>query len=211
LRISERNHKRQTVARCHTLLGVLATLAGRFPDAVQHLTQAEHVFRHAHQIQDLPNTLLARAELERRQKQWNDALATADAALRLAAPRKMLLDQADALVLRGRIRLDRARAAIQSIAPEEVGRAGDDFDQALTLARSCGYAWAERDALTHLAEAHARLGDRGKAATLERVAKTLFRRLLDTTPPDPNPFMWVYEKAKVFGAMHRSRFGQPAV
>ena len=105
----------------------------------------------------------------------------------------MLLAQADALVLRGRIRLDRARAAAQATSRREVERAGDDLDQALTLARSCGYAWAERDALTHLAEVHAQLGDTAKAAALGREAETLSRRLLDATPPDPNPFAWVYE------------------
>jgi len=194
LRICEREGWQEDVAVCHRLLGVLATLAGRFPDAAQHLTQAESVFRRAHQIKDLPTTLLARAELERRQDHWNEALATVEAALRLAAPRKMLLDQADALVLRGRIRLDRARAVAQATARQEVERASDDLDQALTLARSCGYAWAERDALTHLADVHSWLGDKAKAAALGREAETLSRRLLDTTPPDPNPFAWVYEK-----------------
>ena len=190
LRVCERYGWQEDVARCHTLLGVLATLVGSFPDAAQHLTQAESVFRRAHQIRDLVNTLLARAELERRQGHWNEASATTEAALRLAAPRKMLLAQADALVLRGRIRLDRARAAAQTTDRHEVKRAGDDLDQALTLARSCGYAWAERDALTQLAEVHARLGDNVKAADLGREAETLSRRLLHTTPPDPNPFAW---------------------
>jgi tetratricopeptide (TPR) repeat protein len=194
LRICERYGWQDDVARCHTWLGVLATLAGRVPDALRHLTQAESVLRRAHQIRDLPNTLLAGAELERLQGHWDEALATTEAALRLAAPRKMLLNQADALVLRGRIRLDRAGAATQGPDRQEVERAGDNLDQALTLARSCGYAWAERDALTHLAEVHARLGDRAKAAALGREAETLSRRLLDTTPPDPNPFAWVYEK-----------------
>ena len=106
----------------------------------------------------------------------------------------MLLDQADALVLRGRIRFDHARGAAQTTDRQEIERAGDDLDQALTLARSCGYAWAEHDALTHLAEAHTQLGDQAKAAALGREAATLSRRLLDTMPPDPNPFAWVYEK-----------------
>jgi tetratricopeptide (TPR) repeat protein len=143
-------------------------------------------------ISDLPKTLLAHAECERRQARWSEALAAVEAALRLAAPRKMLLDQADALVLRGRIRLD--RAAAEAAPRPEIERAGDDLEQALTLARSCGYAWAERDALTRLAETHVRLGDQGKAIALAREAETLSRRLLDATPPDPDPFAWVYEK-----------------
>jgi hypothetical protein len=57
------------------------------------------------------NTLLARTELERRQDHCNEALA--HCAWR---PGKMLLDQADALVLRGRIRLGRARVTAQATA-----------------------------------------------------------------------------------------------
>jgi hypothetical protein len=104
----------------------------------------------------------------------------------------MLPDQADALVLRGRIWLDRARTAPDAAAREAAERAGDDLDQALTLARSCGYAWAERDALTHLSDAHTLLGDTARAAAVGREAEALSRRLLDTTPPDPDPFAWVY-------------------
>ena len=113
--------------------------------------------------------------------------------MRLAAPRKMLLDQADALVLRGRTRLDRARAKPRSMDWGHIEHAEDDLDQALTLARSCGYSWAERDALTHLAEVQASLGHHTRAASLEREAETLSGRLADVTPLDPNPFAWVYE------------------
>jgi hypothetical protein len=151
------------------------------------------VLRRAHQIMDLPATLLARAELECCQSQWDGAFATVEAALRLAAPRKMLTDQADALVQRGRIRLDQARTRPLPIDRQLAEQAGDDFNAALTLARSCGYAWAESDALTYLAQVHALLGDQPKAAAVGREAETLSRRLLDTTPPDPNPFAWVYE------------------
>jgi tetratricopeptide (TPR) repeat protein len=192
LRLCEREGWQEHIARCRTLLGILATLAGRFTDAGGHLSQAESVFRRAHQIRYLPSMLLARAEYERRQVRWIEALAAVEAALRLAAPRMMLLDQADALVLRGRIRLD--RAAAEAASRQEVDRARDDLEPALRIARSCGYAWAERDALTHLAETRARLGDQAKAATLRREAETLSRRLADTTPPDPDPFAWVYEK-----------------
>jgi hypothetical protein len=58
----------------------------------------------------------------------------------------------------------------------------------VTLARSCGYAWAELGALIHLAEIHARLDDKAKAATLERKAETMPRGLLNSTPiPTPSP------------------------
>jgi hypothetical protein len=165
-------------------------MTGELASAGHRLADAEAALRRDRIFADLPKVLLARAKLERCDGHWNDALATVEAALRLAAPRKMLLDQADGLVLRGRIRLDCASAAAQATTRQEVERANDDLDQALTLARACGYLWAERDALTHLAEVHERLGDKAKAAALGREVEALSRRLLDTTAPDPNPFAW---------------------
>ena len=129
---------RNDVARCHALLGVLATPARRR----RHLIQAQSYFCRAHQIKDLPNPELACAGLERG-RGHSAGLATVEATLRLTAPRKMLLIQVDALVLRGRIRLDRtdARGPGHGTAGDRTRR--DDLYEAPTLARSCGYAWAE--------------------------------------------------------------------
>ena len=96
------------------------------------------------------------------------ALYRAAEALALAAPRGMRLVHADALVLRGRARL--LKAEIDSAA-----RALDDAEEALRLARDCGYAWAERDALFLEAETRAALSarhdsDNASAATRERDA-----------------------------------------
>ena len=109
---------RNDVARCHALLGVLATPARRR----RHLIQAQSYFCRAHQIKDLPNPELACAGLERG-RGHSAGLATVEATLRLTAPRKMLLIQVDALVLRGRIRLDRTDAAVQGAARQEIERA----------------------------------------------------------------------------------------
>jgi hypothetical protein len=70
--------------------------------------------------------------------------------LALAAPRGLRLVHADALVLRGRARMVEGQ-------PDNASRALDDAEEALRLARECGYAWAERDALFLAAEAHAKL------------------------------------------------------
>lgn len=109
---------RNDVARCHALLGVLATPARRR----RHLIQAQSYFCRAHQIKDLPNPELACAGLERG-RGHSAGLATVEATLRLTAPRKMLLIQVDALVLRDRIRLDRTDAAVQGAARQEIERA----------------------------------------------------------------------------------------
>ena len=87
-------------------------------------------------------------------------------ALALAAPHSMRPVHADALVLRGPARL--LEAAIDSAA-----RALDDAEEALRLARDCGYAWAERDALFLEAETRAALStrqdpDNVSAATRDR-------------------------------------------
>jgi hypothetical protein len=79
---------------------------------------------------------------------------------------RVLLDAvADALVLRGRALMLEGRA-------DCAGRAMDDAEEALRLARECGYAWAERDALFLKAEAHGALAaaqqGAGNAAASER-------------------------------------------
>ena len=62
----------------------------------------------------------------------------------------MRLVHADALVLRGRARILEGQ-------PDSASRALDDAEEALRMARECGYAWAERDALFLAAEAHSAL------------------------------------------------------
>ena len=165
---------------------------GGFPKATRLLAEAVSVFRRVHQIQELPGALLAQADLERRQCLWDEALRTIEAALRLAAPRDMRLDHADALVQRARIRLDRAQAGPSPASGTDADRAGDDLDAAVTIARDCGYAWAELDALFLLAEVQTVLGAPDKAARNRRAAETLSRRLLDTTPLDPDPYAFAY-------------------
>ena len=61
-------------------------------------------------------------------------------------------------------------------------RATDSCDAALQIARECGYAWAERDALALLAQSHALLKS-GRAAGFARAADILSDRLADASPP----------------------------
>ena len=84
------------------------------------------------------------------------ALQRAAEALTLAAPHGVRLVHADALTLRG-------RAMLLEGQPGSALRALDDAEEALHLARECGYAWAERDALSLVAELRAALaaGHRG--------------------------------------------------
>ena len=83
----------------------------------------------------------------------------------------MRLRHADALVLRGRIALD------QQASPLASAEALDDAGHALTIARQCGYAWAERVAL-QLMDALAAAGDRDGAQAARREAVAMTRRLI---------------------------------
>ncbi len=86
----------------------------------------------------------------------------------------MRLVHADALVLRGRARLLGAET-------DSAARAADDAEEALRLARECGYAWAERDALFLQADAHAALAASQDAANphAARRSRDLARRVRD--------------------------------
>jgi hypothetical protein len=188
LRVSQSNHWSDDVARCQWLLGMCDIVETRLPDASYHLAVAESTMRRGRMIANLPQLLTARADLERRRGQWGDALQTCDEALAFAAPRGFRLAQADALALRGRIRLERShRDSTLAAKPKRAAleRASDDADAALTLARQCGYAWAERDAMTVLAEVAKALGDDAGALTFRREAKALSARLRwDDARPD---------------------------
>src|SRR3954468_1783638 len=183
----------QDVAHCDCLLGRLAAEDGQFDVAAAHLEKAEAPFRRGGAVRDLLSVLLAKADLGLRRGDWEAGLAVAEEALRLAAQRGFRLVQADALVLRGRLILSQAVSEAEATLRQAAFRASDDGEAALTLARDCGYACAERDAWELLAETRGLTGDTSGAALARREAETLTRRLSDITPPDPNPFTWVYE------------------
>ena len=63
----------------------------------------------------------------------------------------------------------------------ELTRTLDDAGAALTIARQCGYAWAERDALQLKADALDASGHRDAAHAARREAEAMTRRLI---PPN---------------------------
>ena len=177
LRICRRNGWQDQVAGCRRVLGQVATLAGDHPADADHLAEAVGIVRRGHMLADLPAVLLALADLDRRRHAWPAAAGHVEEALGLAAPRRLRLHHTDALVLRGRIRLDHA-SADQRVAAEQ---ALDDATFAASLARECGYLWGERDAEQLLGDAHAALGDRDRARQYQREADALASRL--SVPP----------------------------
>lgn len=164
------------VAGCRLTLGRLDAVEGRLDAAVEHLTAAEGVMRRGHLLQRLPPVLLARGGVERRRRRWEAAWRFVGEALRIAMPRGMRLDHADGLVLRARLRFEQEKADRTGDAEalrDAALRAQDDLDAALTLARDCGYAWAERDALELLADTSTALGEHEKAHSFRRNADAL--------------------------------------
>jgi tetratricopeptide (TPR) repeat protein len=127
---------------CHAVLSQCALAEGRMDDAREHLGEAESIFRRGQVLFELGRLQIVAGRIALADKAAEDALERAAEALSLAQPRGMRLEQADALVVRGRARLMRA-----NIDPDAAARALDDAEEALRIARDCGYAWAERDAL----------------------------------------------------------------
>jgi SIR2-like domain len=148
LRICEENQWNDDVARCHYLLGWCALAEGIFDVAEIELRQAEQILHRGQLLFWLTRLHITAGELALAQKNAVGVFERAAEALALASPRGMRLVHADALVLRGRARLLEAQ-------PDAAGRALDDAEEALRLARECGYAWGERDGLFLKAGAHA--------------------------------------------------------
>jgi tetratricopeptide (TPR) repeat protein len=181
-RVCSRKAWNDQVARCKWLLGVIATAARDFANAADNISAAEEIVRRGQMIIELPRVLLARADLERCLHNWEAAVSAVDGALHLAAPRRMRLDHADALVMRARILLDRTINDTLSPRRPAAERAGDDLEAALSIARDCGYVWAERDALALLAEVNESLGLTESALILRHEATSLSRHLAVPIP-----------------------------
>ena len=174
------------IARCYWLLGRAEIVEGRFAAAHQALAEAESTMRRGQLLKDLPSVLLAQAELYRRKAAYPDAVRYTDEALRIAAPRDLRLQSmpmpsssgAVSSWTRPSIRLHQLDAATH--------RAQDDADAGLTLARQCGYAWAELDALTLLSDTAAGLGDHARANCYADEARALRHRLSPDDLKIPN-------------------------
>jgi tetratricopeptide (TPR) repeat protein len=179
LTISERNRWQDEIAFCHRVLGWLDTLADDHDRAAAHLVKATTILRRAHMLPELSQALLVQATLEHRRRALDDAEGYIQEVIAICSSRRMTLYLADALVLRGRIHLDRGKIAQASHNDmERLGaeQALDDAEDAHTLAQRCAYAWAERDAALLCGDAWARLGDTTRARDAYRQVEQLNHR-----------------------------------
>ena len=136
--------------------------------------------RKGHMMTELPNVLLARADLELARRDWEEAMRLAEEALELARLRGMLPLHSDALNQRSKIGLGRIRSDVWADSTGvdiRLAMAQDDAQAALDMARACGYRWAERDALGLLSETSAALVNVKSAVDWRREASQLSRQL----------------------------------
>jgi hypothetical protein len=158
------------IARCNWMLGACALLANRLNEAESKFALAEPVLDRGQFLFDVARLQVTAGSTALSR---NDASLAEDRAARaydLAAPRGMRLVHADSLVLRGRTRLlstnlDSAHGAV------------DDAEDALRIARDCGYVWAERDALYLQSDALTRLGQTEPARGAREEADMLAAQL----------------------------------
>ncbi len=168
------------IARCDLMLGRLSIIEGDHEKARESLAKSEIVMRKAHMMTELSQVLLVRADLFEKQEAWDDALRLAEEALELTRLRGMLPGQADSLVARGRVILAsmRRESTTRSLALGlRLNMARDDAQSALEIARGCGYRWAERDALSLMAETSSTSGDVTRTIEYRHEAENLDRQL----------------------------------
>jgi len=161
LKFCERFRRNDHSARCHWMLSVCALAAGRLDEAETELHRAEPVFHSGQLLFDLARLHVTAGSVALARRDAATALQRATETLALAQPRGMRLVHADAMVLRGRAHL--LEVSGESL-PDTLARALDDAEDALRIARDCGYAWAERDALALQADANTALAKADDAA-----------------------------------------------
>ena len=175
LRICEAEGWYQDVARCHQVLAACALAKGKPDEAEAQLRQSEPVFQRGQMLYDLARVHMTAGQVALARRDVTEGIRRSAEALALAQPRGMRLIHADALVLRGQARLLEAappvgRRARAGEPNDPVFRALDDAEEGLRIARDCGYAWAERDALFLQAETHTALSSAYRAADNEIAA-----------------------------------------
>jgi ATP/maltotriose-dependent transcriptional regulator MalT len=151
------------VARCHLIFGKVALVKEELAEAQSHLGKAEMIMRKGHMMTELPQVLLTQAEVLLAKSSFSAALQAADEGFELARLRGMLPTHAEALVVRGRIRLAQYSTEDPGGSQENgllSKMAADDAQTALDIARGCDYLWGQRDALNLLAATEACMAGR---------------------------------------------------
>ena len=167
--ICQMNNWYEDIGRCEWIFGWLDVLESRWDEAAEHLRAARDIFIRGHMIYDLSRLHVTESAMWLGRGDYRAAYDACERAREMAAPRNYRLVHADALVQRARIWL--------SLPAPQPGRARDDAEAALQIARFCNYAWAQRDACELLATACRQLGQPDEAARYQTEADQWSRRL----------------------------------
>ena len=177
-------------ATCHWILGICAIADRRAELAAEHLTQAAQIYERGDYLFYLSQVRITTAALELARRDFGSAHRLVTEALQIAQPRGMRLSHADGLVQRSRIRLAEALPITEiHYRLEALDYALVPTEEALAIARDCGYPWAECEALILQAEIYRLLADatggKGEQFRIRRdqaraTARTLEIRLLLT-------------------------------
>ncbi|OLE71219.1 MAG: hypothetical protein AUI36_02890 [Cyanobacteria bacterium 13_1_40CM_2_61_4] len=152
LKTSNRRSWKQDFAACHVILGRLDLQQQQFGTAREHFDIAESIFRRGHMLTDLADLLLAQARLHLQLENLEEAERHLEESVRISSPRELVLVRVDGLNLRAQVLLRKHRARRSNAATADVDAALDAADSSLSITRSCGYLWAERDAHALLRE-----------------------------------------------------------
>ena len=167
--ICQRYKWHQTIGQCDWIIGWLDVLEKHWDAAEVHLRAVRDIFTRGHMIYKLARLLVTESAMWLGRGEYRAAFDACERAREMAAPRNYRLVHADALVQRARIWL--------SLPEPQPGRARDDAEAALQIARFCNYAWAQRDACELLATACRKLGQPDEAARHQTEADQWNRRL----------------------------------
>ena len=127
-------------AGCFGMLAACALAQNNLIETQKFIKSAEKITRQGHMLYQLPQLFLINGNLSLQNNDIEHAERWANEALILSSARNMKFVHADSLVLLG-------KAILAQNTLSSASKAIDISENAQSLAKSCNYPWAERDAL----------------------------------------------------------------
>jgi len=153
IKICENSSWNRDLAICRQLQGWSHICRWQLTDAAEELGKAERILRPSGMAERICRLDWTWGLLAEAKGDYNEGLRRGDDALAVCADKGFRLWQADALVLRGRLRLMQFQKE-ECRDKELLEKAGDDGYEALKIAEQTGYVWPKVEALELLARYH---------------------------------------------------------
>jgi tetratricopeptide (TPR) repeat protein len=154
------------VAGCFRILGNLYCQECKIEDANDLLLKAEKIFRNGHMLAELSLVLQELSIIHYNSDELEQALILVEEALRISLPRRLLISQIKALIIRSKIWRKHSIVDTNTRDSSFIYRALDDAEGALGLSRKCSFKWGEKDATKILADLYKRLGKDNRSKKL---------------------------------------------